>query len=81
MLQVFHIDVAKVDRDVAYDAMVVHMCCNLFVSNVSFFQIYVVSVFIWMLYMFHTYVCKCFIQKLRMFLQWFQLFLDVFACS
>jgi hypothetical protein len=28
-LQVFHIDVAKVDRDVAYVAMVVHVCCKL----------------------------------------------------
>jgi hypothetical protein len=29
MLQVFHMDVAKVDRDVAYVAMVVHVCCKL----------------------------------------------------
>jgi hypothetical protein len=29
MLQGFHMDVAKVDRDVAYVAMVVHICCKL----------------------------------------------------
>jgi hypothetical protein len=26
---VFHMDVAKVDRDVAYVAIVVHVCCKL----------------------------------------------------
>ena len=29
MLQVFHMDVYKVDRDVAHVAMVVHVCCKL----------------------------------------------------
>jgi hypothetical protein len=28
-IQVFHADVAKVDQDVAYIAMVVHVCCKL----------------------------------------------------
>jgi hypothetical protein len=28
MFQLFHIDVAKVDRDVAYVAMVVYVCCK-----------------------------------------------------
>jgi len=41
MFQVFHADVAKVDRDVAYVAMIVHVCCNCL-----FFQMYVASVFI-----------------------------------
>ena len=37
MLQVFHKDVAKVDRDVAYGAMVVHVyMLQASVSNVSF---------------------------------------------
>jgi hypothetical protein len=30
MLQVFYMDVAKVDRYVAYVAMVVHVCCKIF---------------------------------------------------
>jgi hypothetical protein len=28
MLQVFHLDVAKVDPDVAYVSMSIHMCCK-----------------------------------------------------
>jgi hypothetical protein len=44
MLQVFHVDVAKVDWDVA---MVVHVCCKiLFLMFQLFFQTYVASVFI-----------------------------------
>jgi hypothetical protein len=29
MFQVFHAEVAKVDRDVAYVAIVEHVCCKL----------------------------------------------------
>jgi hypothetical protein len=54
MLQVFQMNVAKVDRDVAYVAMVVHICCKgLFLM---FHRTYVANVFICMLHMFHTYV-------------------------
>ena len=68
MLQVFYVDVAKVDRDVVYVAMIVHVCCKLlFPKFHQFFQTRVASVFIWMLHMFHTYVasvlfgcCVCF---------------------
>jgi phosphoenolpyruvate carboxylase len=28
MLQVFHMDVAKVDRDIAYVKVIVHVCCK-----------------------------------------------------
>jgi hypothetical protein len=81
MLQVFHMDVAKVDREAAYVAMVVHICCKLLLCFI-YFQTYVASVFIWMLYMFHTYVCKCVIWMLRMFFvivsSVFQVFLLVF---
>jgi hypothetical protein len=31
-LQVFYMDIAKVDRDVAYVAMVVHVCCKFMFS-------------------------------------------------
>ena len=55
----FHMDIAKVNRDVAYVAMVVHVCCKLlFPMFHIFFQTYVASVFIWMLHMFHTYVAS-----------------------
>jgi hypothetical protein len=69
MLQVFHMDVAKVDRDIA---MVVYICCKLlFLMFHLFFQAHVASMFIWMLHMFHIYVSSVFIWMLRMFLQWF----------
>jgi hypothetical protein len=94
MLQVFLIDVAKVDQDAAYVAMVVHVCCKcLFSMFHLFFHMYVVRVF----YLDVAYVshicCKCFIWVLHMFhtsvtsilsgccvcLQWFQVFLGVFC--
>ena len=57
MLQVFHMDVAKIDRDVVHVAIVVQLCCKRpFQMFHLLFQTYVPSVLIWMLYMFHTYV-------------------------
>jgi hypothetical protein len=67
ILQVFHIDVAKVDRDVPYVAMVVHVCCK---RLLKVLHTYVESVFIWMLHMFYTYVGNVFIWML----QWFHMF-------
>jgi hypothetical protein len=50
-------DIAKVDWSVAYVAMIVHLCCKyVFPMFHLFFHMYVVSVFIWMLHMFHTYI-------------------------
>jgi hypothetical protein len=49
---VFQMDVAKVDRDVAYVAMVVRVCFKLMFSMFHFFPTCVTSVFICMLYMF-----------------------------
>jgi hypothetical protein len=44
---VFHMDVAKVDQDVAYVAMGGHVCCKrLFLMFHLFFQTHVASVFI-----------------------------------
>jgi hypothetical protein len=44
---VFRMDAAKVDQDVAYVAMVVHVCCKLlFLMFHLFFETYVASVFI-----------------------------------
>jgi len=46
----FYTDVAKLDRDVAYVAMIVYVYCKLLFPNFYlFFQTYVASVFIWML--------------------------------
>jgi hypothetical protein len=56
---VFHVDVAKVDRDVA---MVVHVCCKRLLQMLHlFFQTYVASVFVWMLHI-------CFKRMLQVFL-------------
>jgi hypothetical protein len=61
---VFHVNVAKVDRDVAYVAMAIHVCYK---RLFQMFHLFVANVFIWMLHMFHTYVpsvlsgcCTCF---------------------
>jgi hypothetical protein len=64
---VVHMNVVKVDWDVAYVAMAIHVCCKrLFQMFHLFFQTYVTSV-IWMLHMFHTYVASVFIWILHMF--------------
>jgi hypothetical protein len=65
---VFNTDVAKVDQDVAFVIMVCIRMLQTSILNVSsIFHMYIASVFIWMLYMFHTYVvsvlfgcCICF---------------------
>jgi uncharacterized CHY-type Zn-finger protein len=46
MLQVFHMDIAKIDRDVAHVAMVVHAYCKRPFQIHLLFQIYVASVLI-----------------------------------
>jgi hypothetical protein len=83
MFEVFHMDVAKVDQDVVYVSIVVHICCKLVFH--LFFQTYVTSVFIWMLYMFHTYVvsvlsesCVCFTMVSSVFSGVFVSILDAY---
>ena len=57
--KVFHMNVAKIDHDVAHVAMVVNVCCKCpFQRFHLIFQTYVASVLIWMLHMFHTYVAR-----------------------
>jgi hypothetical protein len=42
---VFHVDVIKVNRDVAHGAMTIHICFEVYVPNVfHLFQTYVASV-------------------------------------
>jgi hypothetical protein len=80
---VFYMDVAKVDRDVAHVATVIHVCCKrLFQIFHLFFQTYVASVFIWMLYMFHTYLASVFFSMLHIFCNgFFKCFYNVsYAC-
>jgi hypothetical protein len=89
MLQLFHMDVAKVDRGCC-------TCCNCFrgmlqayvlsvsdVSEVCFicgFRTHVASVFIWISHMFHTYVA-CVLFGYCVWLQWFSSVLEAcFKC-
>jgi hypothetical protein len=73
-------NVAKIDHDVVYIAMVVHVCYyKETISNVSsVFQMYVGSVFIWMLRMFSHICCKCFYLDVMYICNDFQVFLQVF---
>jgi hypothetical protein len=72
---VLYTDVAKRDLDVAYVAMVIHVCYKLlFLMFHLFSQTYVASVFIWILHMFRTYVtsvlfecCVCFTMIFKCF--------------
>jgi hypothetical protein len=41
---VFHVDVAKVDRDIAYVAMAIHICVKCMFLMFHLFQTYVASV-------------------------------------
>jgi hypothetical protein len=59
---VFHVAVAKVDRDVAYVAMVVHVCCKLLFPMFHLFCLNVCSkcVYLDVVYIPHI-CCKYFI--------------------
>ena len=63
----FRMDALKIDRDVAYVVMVVHICCKrLFQMFHLLFQTYVASVLIWMLHIcfahiLQEYVCNVFV--------------------
>jgi ABC-type multidrug transport system permease subunit len=53
--------------DVAYDAIVSKACCKRLFKVFRLFQMCVVSFFIWMLHMFHTYVAKSIFQMFQLF--------------
>jgi hypothetical protein len=67
MLQVFHVDVPKVDLDASYVASLLDACCKrLFKMFHLFSNVCLQAFFIWMFHMFHT----CY----KSMFQWFQLF-------
>jgi hypothetical protein len=77
LLQMFQRYVANVSYRCCKSRSENCICCNgytrmqAFVSNVlSVLSEYVVSVLIWMLCMFHTYICKCFCKDVVYILQW-----------
>jgi hypothetical protein len=73
-------DIAKVDQDVSYVAMVVHVCCNgctrmlqsVYSKCFIYFQTYVMSVFIASIL---SRCCTCFSMASQVFLGVFQVFL------
>jgi hypothetical protein len=60
MLQGFRMDVAKEDRDVAYVAMVVHLCCKRLFPMFHFFLKHMLQVCL-------SGCCICFIHMLQVF--------------
>jgi hypothetical protein len=73
-------DVAKVDQDVAYVAMVVYIYCKLLSPMFHlFFQSYVARVFIWILHISHTYIASILSGCCVCSYNGFKCFSDVFA--
>jgi hypothetical protein len=73
ILQVFYIDVAKVDRDVAYVAMVVYVCCKcLFLMFHLLFRRMLQSCL--------SGCCICFTHMLQVFYVDVHMFTMVFMC-
>ena len=69
-----HMDVAKVYQDVAYVAMVVHVCCKLLFPMFHLFCRCMLQVCLFEYCICFTHMLNYFIWMLRMFLQWFQVF-------
>jgi hypothetical protein len=59
MLQVFHLDIAKVDPNVAYVVMIIYICCKRLFKMFHLFQTYVASVL--------SGCCICFIHMLQVY--------------
>jgi hypothetical protein len=59
---VFHMDVAKVDQDVIYVAMVAYICCKLLfpMYHLFFPDICCKYIYLYVVYVSHL-CCKCFI--------------------
>jgi hypothetical protein len=84
-LQVFYIDVVKIDRDTAHVTMTIHICFKCMLQWFHLFQAYVANVLfeccksrsIWMLHI-HAYCKRMFSSVLNCFKRIFQTFhLDV----
>jgi hypothetical protein len=83
MLQFFYADVAKVDRDVARVAIVVHVCCKLSVPSVFIRVFYDVSykrVYLDVAYVFRL-MLQVFYLDVVYILQWFLSVFHVFFTS
>jgi hypothetical protein len=67
MLQVFHVDVTKVDQKVVYVAMAIHVCCKHLFQMFQLFQTYVTRVLSECCICFTLYVASVFIRMLQVF--------------
>jgi hypothetical protein len=71
---VFHTDVAEVDRDVVYVAMVVHVCCKHLSSMFHlFFFIRMLQVCLSKCYICFTHMLQVFLSGCCVCLQWFSI--------
>ena len=90
MLQVFHMYVAKVDQDVVYVAMSIHMlqpsvrnfssiflnvCCKCVYLNIAYVSHIYCRCFVYMLHMFCNSFFKCFLVFCKCFMRMFKVFL------
>jgi hypothetical protein len=88
IFQVFYTDVAKVDRDVAYVAMVVHVCCKRLFPMFHFFRRMLQVCLFGCCICFHTYVpsvlsrcCVMFAMVFKYFCRCFRGMFQVFHLS
>jgi hypothetical protein len=75
-----HIDVAKVNRDDSYVAMVVDVCCKLLFSMFHMFFRCILQLCLSGYFIFFTHILRSVLSRCCVCLQWFQVFLGVFAC-
>jgi hypothetical protein len=68
MLQLFHADVEKIDLDVAYLAIAIHVCCKCLFIMFHLLQTYVTSIFLNVAYVAVTIhiCCKCMFQMFHL---------------
>ena len=78
MLQVFHMDVAKVDREVAYIAMVIHVFVNFCFQCFICFSRRMLQVCLFGCCLCFTHMLHVFYLNVAYVLQWFQVFFQVF---
>jgi hypothetical protein len=79
MLQLFHTDVAKVDQDIVYVIMVIHVCCKCSskMFHLCFWTYCYKCVYLDVTYVSHIY-CKCFYLDMAYVCNGFQVFFMYF---
>jgi hypothetical protein len=70
MLQVFHVDVTKVDQDVAYVAMAIYVCCKRLFQMFHLFFRRLLQMCLFGCYIYFTYMLQVFYLDVKYALQW-----------